>query len=157
MDYFADISKQKALKTSLDEWMGTPYRHWAGVKGEGCDCVHFIVRVLEELGLGPIKIPHYHSDWHIHNSEELLLSGFRKTSFEKGLKVREFPVDTEPINGDIVLYRFGRTASHSAIYYDGYVYQSINGVGVMRLRYLDKQWYKRKFVIMRLRYVDVVR
>ena len=147
--YFEDIEKQEALKTALDGWMGTPYRHWAGVKGEGVDCIHFIVRVLEEVGLGHIKVTRYNADWHIHNNEELLLQGFRD-HFE----AEEFSPDTEPMNGDVVLYKFGRTASHSAIYYDNHVYQSINGIGVMRLRWLDKQWHKRKFIILRLRYVS---
>ena len=148
---FGNVAKQEALKTALDGWMGTPYRHWAGVKGEGCDCIHFIVRVFEELGLGPFKIQRYEADWHIHNSEELLLEGLRKQLNDAPLKTQEFSAkDTEPMNGDIVLYRFGRTASHSAIYYDDHVYQSVNGMGVIRLRWLDKQWHKRKFIIMRL-------
>lgn len=149
MEYYFDIEKQKALKTALDGWMGTPYRHWAGVKGEGCDCIHFIVRIFEELGLGQIKIPRYNRDWHIHNNEELLLEGLRE-QFKPDFKMQEFPITTEPINGDVVLYRFGRVASHSAIYYDDHVYQSINGSGVGCRHWLDKQWYKRRFMIMRL-------
>ena len=152
-NYFEDVAKQEVLKTALDGWIGTPYRHWAGVKGEGCDCIHFIVRVFEELGLGHTDVPRYDNDWHIHNSQELLLEGFRER-FKGDLQMHELPVTTKPFNGDVVLYKFGRAASHSAIYYDDHVYQSINGVGVMRLHWLDKQWHKRKFVIMRLRHVS---
>jgi cell wall-associated NlpC family hydrolase len=146
--YFEDQEKQKILKAELDEWLGTPFRHWAGVKGEGCDCIHLVVRVFEKMGLGPIKIDRYSKDWHIHNSKELLLSGMRRTM--KGFV--ELPLDTEPMNGDVVLYKFGKTTSHSAIYFDKKVYQSITGIGVESRQWLDKKWHKRKVCIMRLRH-----
>ena len=146
MNYFEDIHKQEVLEVVLNSWMGTPYRHWSGVKGEGCDCIHFIARVFEELGMGPFKIEHYSKDWHLHNTDELLLSGLSR---ELNL-LKISAVNNEPMNGDIVLYKFGKASSHSAIYYDGEVYQSINGIGVEKRSWLDKQWFKRRTTIMRL-------
>ncbi len=144
--YFEDPERQAQLKTELDEWMGTPYRHWAGVKGEGCDCIHFVARVFEGLGFGPFKIERYPRDWHLHNFEELLMKGLRRE-----LKnVEELPLDTEPMNGDVVLYRFGKTSSHSAIFFDNHVYQALTGMGVERRHWADKQWFRRKTMMMRL-------
>ena len=150
--YFEDLEKQADLKAIIDSWAGTPFRHWAGVKGEGCDCIHFVARVFEEMGFGPFKIESYNKDWHIHNPEELLLLGLRR-ELKKHFTIEELPAaKVEPMNGDIVVYRFGRAASHSAIYYDMHVYQSITGVGVERRHWNDKQWHKRKFLTMRLKY-----
>lgn len=150
--YFEEVEKQEALKAALDAWLGTPYRHWAGVKGEGCDCIHFVVRVFEELGLGPFKIQRYNKDWHIHNTAELLLQGFRE-QFEGDVVMEELPASTNPFVGDIILYHFGKVTSHSAIYYDNHVYQSITGLGVERRHYYDKSWFKRIRTIMRLKWV----
>lgn len=144
--YFEDKGKQEELSIILSEWMGTPYRHWAGVKGEGCDCIHLIVRVLEEFGFGPFKVPRYDKDWHIHNNEELLLDGFRKSS----LRFDELSPSVEPMNGDVVLYKFGRVNSHSVIYFMDHVYQSINGIGVERRHWMDRMWHKRKRKIVRI-------
>jgi len=136
--FFGDTGRQRELKRILDEWRGTPYRHWAGVKGLGCDCIHFIVRVLEELGLGPFTVPRYARDWHMHNSEELLFDGITN-----GLEQEEVGF-ASPMNGDIMLFQFGKAISHSAIYYDKYLYQAINNVGVEKINWMDNKWHKRK-------------
>ena len=142
--FFEDQQKQIELKRVLDEWRGTPFRHWAGVKNQGCDCIHFVTKVFEELGLGPFKIPRYNKDWHLHNMDELLLDGIVSQ-----LLYDDVGFDS-PLNGDLMLFKFGKTNSHSAIYYDDHLYQSINDIGVERIHWMDNRWHKRKRFCFRI-------
>jgi cell wall-associated NlpC family hydrolase len=140
MFYFDSQEKQQELKTILDSWIRTPYRHWAGVKGMGTDCIHFVIRVMEETKAvnRKINIPRYPRDWHLHNTEERLLNGILKQ-----LNVDEINVDC-PINGDIVLFQFGKTVSHAGIFFNNHVYQAINDVGVEKIHWKEKMWHKRR-------------
>lgn len=137
--FFEDIEKQNQLKSILKEWEGTPYRHWAGVKQGGCDCIHFVARVLEEFGFGPFQIPKYPKDWHCHNYEELLLNGIR-IQLENEIELVNI---NNPMNGDILLYRFKKVISHAGIYYTNYVYQSLDDIGVQKRIWKDTKWRKR--------------
>lgn len=139
--YFESLARQNDLRKILTSWEGTPFRHWCGVKGEGCDCIHFVTRVLEEVGYlmtGLVKIPWYPADWHLHNEEELLLAGL-----EKYLKYDNVGC-SNPINGDILLFNFGKTNSHTAFFMDDHLYHAVFGIGVLRSPWMDKTWYKRK-------------
>ena len=107
----------------------------------GCDCIHFVTAVMTEIGVKPIQgyeIQQYPRDWHVHNNEELLLNGILHQ-----MNVVPMPL-TEPMNGDIFLFRFGRVCSHCGIYYNDHVYQAINRIGVKSIHFLDKTWHKRK-------------
>lgn len=140
-NFFADEQKQKALGEILSSWEGTPFRHWCGVKGEGCDCIHFVVRVLEEIGYlraGRVKIPWYPHDWHLHNDEELLLKGLRK------YLIYEDVACNNPVNGDIILFNFGKTNAHTAFFLDDHLYHAVLGVGVLCSPWTEKAWYKRR-------------
>lgn len=136
VNYFDDKERQAKLLIHLDEWLDTPFRHKCGVKGLGCDCIHFVIRILEEfelVDLNRIKIPDYPKDWHEHNTQELL-----KEAIEKYLNVELVDLNGMLLNGDIILSHFGKASSHAGIYYNGYVYQSINKVGVKRINFNDK-------------------
>lgn len=138
--YFEDIEKQEKLKKILDEWLNTPFRHHCGVKGLGCDCIHFVVRVLEEIGL--LKwhkniMPDYPRDWHLHNTRELLAEGL-----EKELDIKKVSLNRLK-NGDIILFHYGKAASHAGIYYDEHVYQSITNVGVCSIHFQDRKMKQR--------------
>ena len=136
--FFEPIERQQKLRQILQSWLGTPYRHWAGIKGLGADCIHFVARVLEEMGLGPFSIPRYPKDWHLNRSDELLLEGILRH-----LRVEDVGFES-PENGDIILFRFGKAASHSAIYCDGRIYQAVTDIGVERTDWHDRMWHKRK-------------
>ncbi|MBU2548356.1 MAG: C40 family peptidase [Proteobacteria bacterium] len=145
--FFSSPSSQALLKAELDSWLGTPYRHWCGVKGKGADCIHFVLRVYQALGLVQWRrglVPEYPADWHLHNTGELLLDGVvRELNVE--------PVDPDsPQNGDLVLFRFGKAVSHAAIYFEGGLYQSMTGYGVRRLSWKDAVWFKRRTHVFRL-------
>jgi NlpC/P60 family putative phage cell wall peptidase len=87
-------------------WLGTPYHHQARVRGGGVDCLMLLCEVYEEAGLVPhIEPGPYPMDWHLHRNEERYMAGMEKYCEQV----------TEPQPGDIVLYRFGRTASHAGI------------------------------------------
>ena len=67
----------------------------------------------------------------MHNIRERLVEGIeRELNTERvsfnGLK-----------NGDIILSQYGQASAHSAIYYEGYVYQALDGTGVKRIAFSD--------------------
>lgn len=135
MDYFGDFEKQQQLKKILDEWIGTPFRHHCGVKGLGCDCIHFVARVFEEIGFLTWRknmIPNYPKDWHIHNTRELLAEKILENNCIEQIKLSELK------NGDIVLSHFGKAASHAGIYFNKYVYQALTHAGVCKISFVDK-------------------
>lgn len=147
MNYFDNIEKQKLLKKILDEWMGTPFRHKCGVKGLGCDCIHFAARVAEESGFliwYKDLIPDYPKDWHIHNTRELLKEGIEKNLNVKRIGLFNFK------NGDIILFHFGKASSHIGFYYDGYIYQALTKIGVCKINFADKAFKKRMKFAYRL-------
>jgi NlpC/P60 family putative phage cell wall peptidase len=143
--YFETEERQQELKKVLDSWVGTPYRHLSGVKGMGCDCIHFVVRVLEEIGFVPFEIPWYPRDWHMHRSDERLMDGIRKQ-----LPHEEIGNLDDPRNGDIALFRFGRAISHAAIYFDDHIYHAVDGIGVVRTHWMEKAWHRRKNLLIRV-------
>jgi len=128
---FEDKEIRLKLRRELDSWVGTPFRHGAGVKGYGADCIHHVVCVLQNVGAisKKIKIPNYPKDWHLHRSRELIVEGIVNQ-----LNVENVGFD-DPMDGDIILYQFGRCAAHSSIYYGGYGYHSITGQKNCRLHY----------------------
>ncbi|MBW2044782.1 MAG: C40 family peptidase [Deltaproteobacteria bacterium] len=145
MKYFFDREERvERLRTVLAGWIGTPFRHWCGVRGEGCDCIHMVLRVLEDFGFGPIKVPWYPKDWHLHRSEEILVEGI----------TRELPVvkvsPNEVANGDIVAFRYGRVSSHVAFFLDGELVGSIAGVGVEKRNWEDENVRSRVTHVFRL-------
>lgn len=88
-------------------WLGTRYHHQGRVKGVGVDCGTLICEVYEKVGLIPhIPTPKNHPlDWHLHQSSEFYLN-----------KVQEWCYEVKnPQPGDIVLYRYGKSANHGAI------------------------------------------
>ncbi len=135
MDYFEDILKQAELKKVLDSWFPTPFRHHTGLKGKGCDCIHFVCRVLEEMDILVWRedlIPDYPRDWHLHNTRELLSEGI-----DREFRVRKVNLN-ELKSGDIILSHYGKASSHASIYFDGYVYQSVTDVGVCKINFRDR-------------------
>jgi len=81
------------------EWIGTPYRHMADLRGIGCDCAMLLVRVYCDLGLvEPFDPRPYPRDWMFHRSEERYL----RFLLDRATAV------AAPQPADIILFRFGR-------------------------------------------------
>lgn len=97
-----------AIVAEARTWLGTPYHHLADLKGVGADCAMLLVRVYQAVGVVPVFDPRpYAPEWFLHRDEERYLAGMEKYShrIEHGA--------AQP--GDLLVYRFGRTASHGAI------------------------------------------
>ncbi|CAN7644513.1 NlpC/P60 family protein [Rhizobium sp. LjRoot30] len=65
----------KRVVALAEEWVGTPYRHQASLKGVGCDCLGLIRGIWREIyGCEPEAPPAYAPDWAERGGEERLLS-----------------------------------------------------------------------------------
>jgi hypothetical protein len=143
--FFEDEKKREILYQELKTWLRTPFKHHVGVKGIGCDCIHFVLRVYEcdKLGAirpGILRVPNYPKDWHIHNDIELLYNKFKSLSQFEELEIKEgFPTEA-PLDGDVYLHKYGLANSHSSIYCRNYIYHSINDVGVQDTVWYDEKW-----------------
>lgn len=90
-----------------DSWVGTPYHHYARVKGVGVDCATLLAEVYAEAGIiGAVEIPAYSAQWHIHRVEEKYTDFIRKFAVE---------VFDTPHPADIIVWRFHNTYSHGGI------------------------------------------
>jgi cell wall-associated NlpC family hydrolase len=101
--------QRDAVVAEALSWLGTGYHHNAAIKGVGVDCARILVEVYGATGMmPPIDLGDYPKDWHLHRDEERYL-----------LRIADLATPTNaPKKGDIALYRFGRTVSHSAIVID---------------------------------------
>lgn len=90
------------------EWIGTPYRHRACIKGVGADCLGLIIGVWKELGCGPVDLPVYNPSWQVVDPAEKLWAA------AEGL-LR--PGRRQLLPGDIALFRMrdGAAARHMGI------------------------------------------
>lgn len=148
MRYFED--KTELLFGELESWLGTPYRHYCGIKQKGSDCIHFVVKVIEQLKANQgrnLIIPFYSKDWHLHRGEELLITQIEKQLFVEKIawknETGKLSFSENVGNGDIVLFRFGRLSSHCGIYCRNLVYQTLNNCGVEKLSFSDSNFKKR--------------
>lgn len=91
-------------------WEGTPYQSHARIKGVGVDCAMLPAEIYHAVGLAPKVSPEYPADWMLHRDEERFLSFVLPHA-------REIAAD-EALPGDLIIWRFGRTFSHSAIIID---------------------------------------
>lgn len=101
---------RKQIANEAKSWLGTPYHHQAMAKGAGVDCCMILIAVYHACGLIPKIDPRpYPPDWHLHRDNERYLNWVMKYAHEVA----------EPKKGDIAIWKFGRTFSHSAICLDG--------------------------------------
>lgn len=108
-------------------WEMTPYHPHARIKGLGVDCAQFPIAVYSEFGALPTDYaPTYSQEWMTHRDEELYLDEIRRFA-------REIP-ESEIKPGDLIVWKFGRTFSHSAILLDSpiVIHAIIKGGFVLR-------------------------
>ncbi len=66
------LREQKIIRVARS-WIGTPYRHQASQKGQGCDCLGLLRGVWREvIGEEPEMVPSYTADWSETGREERL-------------------------------------------------------------------------------------
>lgn len=102
-----NVTRQQIVTEALS-WLNTPYHHEGDVKGAGVDCAMLPVRVYCDTG----KLPHfdprpYSQQWHLHRSEEKYLAWIKTYAVE----IQAADVGL----GDLILFKYGRTISHSGI------------------------------------------
>ncbi len=113
------IDTQRTLVRDIARsWKGTPYHHRAALKGVGVDCARILIEVFAEAGLiDPFDPGNYASDWHMHRNEERYAATIEQYA---GKPIKEASTirgwgDYQPLMGDILVWRIGRTFSHSGI------------------------------------------
>lgn len=141
---FDDTDNVKKLESFCNEWKGTPFAHYKGQAGFGCDCIHFIVKGLECFGFD-INIPWYSPDFHLRDKKELLLNGLRANV--PGI---ELGPDSLKKDGDLVLYKFGHVMSHVGWFLHDRIWQSMTGVRLGSRTWKDKYWYDRRALVYRI-------
>lgn len=106
-------------------WELTPYHHNARLKGIGVDCAQLPAAVYESVGLIDHLNPEYSPQWMLHRDEEKFL-GF--------ILPRSREITREQVGpGDLIVWKFGRTFSHSAIVIDyPEIIHAVNLNGVIR-------------------------
>ncbi|KQS68143.1 peptidase P60 [Rhizobium sp. Leaf371] len=96
---------------SARDWIGTPYRHQASLKGVGCDCLGLIRGIWREIhGREPETPPPYRPDWAERSGEDRL--------WDAATRVMGAPIDLGAMRpGDLLLFRWrlGMPAKHAGI------------------------------------------
>jgi NlpC/P60 family putative phage cell wall peptidase len=105
--------ERSSVVAEAREWRGTPFHHGVGVKGVGVDCAQLLIAVYVGLGIVEGFDPGYYApDWFLHDYSDRFVDWLRARCVERSQTVPLSP-------GDILLYRYGRVASHGAIYIGG--------------------------------------
>lgn len=102
--------EQNLIVTSARNWIGTPYRHQASLKGVGTDCLGLLRGLWRELyGCEPESVPAYTPDWSEPQHQERLLLAARTHLIEKPI----FRMSS----GDVLLFRMRKrsVAKHLGI------------------------------------------
>ncbi|MEI2384657.1 peptidase P60 [Breoghania sp. JC706] len=92
-----------ALVAEARDWLGTPYRHQASLKGVGADCLGLVRGVWRAFyGAEPERMPAYTPDWaEAGGAEQLAEAG----------RTHLLPVDIDAaLPGDVLLFRFAANA-----------------------------------------------
>ncbi len=105
-------AQREAVIAEARTWLGTPWRHMQRLKGVGVDCANLPCAVYEAVGVAPHIEAEYPRQWMIHRKDDrfvewILNHGGREIS----------ATDVQP--GDLILWKFGNTFSHSGFYVGG--------------------------------------
>lgn len=90
------------------EWIGTPYRHDARIKGVAADCTFFAVVYAEAGLIPPVEIAPYSPQAHLHRESRIYIDTVRRYAVEVAT----------PRPGDVVMYFIGRDFSHGGVVVD---------------------------------------
>ncbi len=122
------VGEYEKVVVAARAWIGTPYRHQASLRGEGCDCIGLVRGVWREVvGKEPCEMPPYSPDWAEVAGRDLLM---------EGMAAHFLPVaEAEAGPGDVVVFRMrsGTLAKHAAIL-------SVDGLNGSGARIIHAYW-----------------
>ena len=100
-----------AVVEEAKRWLRTPWMHRSRIRGVGVDCAQLLIGVFSGAGvIEAFDTGEYPVDWMLHRDEELYLAWVRPYARE---------ITREQVQpGDLAMWKFGRTYSHSAIVID---------------------------------------
>lgn len=114
-----ELEQRLRVRDEARRWIATPYHHRASLLGVGVDCAQLLLQAFTAAGMIDAFEPgSYSCDWHLHRSEEKYLEVIE--SYAKQIGFDETPIEHREDDfsvevGDILMWRVGRTFSHSAI------------------------------------------
>jgi cell wall-associated NlpC family hydrolase len=103
---------------TAEAFRGTKHVNRLALPGEGVDCIHFVMAVLEAAGVVPrFRLPFY----------DERLGSFRARNvmedlFEMHFFVSIHPAEAAPEFGDVVICKCGRQSNHVGILLDGWLW-----------------------------------
>jgi NlpC/P60 family putative phage cell wall peptidase len=93
------MTEREKIVAVAREWIGTPYRHQASLKGVGADCLGLVRGVWRQCcGAEPEAVPPYGAGWSDVSGGDVLLEAARKQMNESKL------LDCQA--GDVLLFRW---------------------------------------------------
>ncbi len=118
-----ELRERALVKSVARSFVRTPYQHRGFTRGKGVDCARILIEVYAEAGLIERFDPgRYPKDWHLHRDEERYLQTIQRYA---GEPLRSDPgiegwdaISYAPSTGDILVWKVGRTYSHSGIVTD---------------------------------------
>jgi cell wall-associated NlpC family hydrolase len=114
-----EAAQRAAFVAEAMEWLGTPFRDQADIKGGGVDCAMLLVRAAVDTGLVPPFDPRpYPPQWHLHRDEERFLSIVSQLGVEKP-NPAGLPAEALAKGSDVIVYRVGRCFSHGGVIIEG--------------------------------------
>jgi cell wall-associated NlpC family hydrolase len=123
---FLDLFAWQRFRGIVFNWLGTPYKHTAIVRGRGADCAHFIAACWMEFGIlhSVDAQGYYPKDWYACEGQpELVIEGMYRHLREHanpGYSIERFPaLDAEKLmRGDVITFSTGvrGMSNHAAIY-----------------------------------------
>lgn len=144
----ADAVRRREVVSAARDWIGTPYRRRASVRGAGADCLGLIRGLWRDLcGPEPVALPLYSDDWLELNQSDVLHDALCSVM---RIADHRFP---EP--GSVLAFRFGRnrTCKHVGIVTTGGAHPKFVHAycryGVVETS-LDPTWRKRIAAIFEL-------
>jgi cell wall-associated NlpC family hydrolase len=117
--------QREAVIAEAKTWLGTPWRHMQRLKGVGVDCANLPADVYEKCGVIDHLEADYPRQWMLHRKQDrfiewIVFAGGREITFD------------ELLPGDLILWKFGLTYSHSGFWLgDGVILHAYIGQGVV--------------------------
>lgn len=106
-----DVAREEVVAIART-WIGTPFQHGARIPRVAVDCAQLLVATYVGAGVvaEPPAIAHYSKDWFLHERTS------RFVDIVEGAGLVECgTIGVAPGLGDVVLFRYGRCASHGAV------------------------------------------